>query len=540
MRAAALTIFFLLATTATAQTNSCADPYWQRTLRCVFFPNELPQPNLGSAPQVANGDYTRVFLSNPSVRCTDGTRPLIYVDKAVCTNENGCGVGIRRGDPIESNRWLFSMTGGDSCNGERCAFFYVQPDERGSMGSSANGPMKDLEGIHDPDPARNPVFAAYNRVRVEKCSFDRYMGRSQELGIRATAPNGTPITYDAYHHGFFVMEETFATLEKGLRYRTWTRDDNKPARRRTCCGRGSGDEATVVEEELPPLANAETVLFIGHSNASHGLYHNIDHLAARLPHADVRALFDENFLPSVENEAAFATTAPANSDLYSSIWSGTSSARGETFAYDGAQYHATNDVDKDYAAHGAVHDQSCLDAHAADGTQWRCRDRQHVLFNHVTTPFMVRQDFTDPNREHLDAPNGHWVRWGNTASYSYCPQGTPCEPRFNATEFRARLEKQIQTLLTHAWTRSEVARGVDKTAGPLPTFFAWMPACGQHEGAYSDNPFYDVTIATDATSFTMRTWLEEFMSAPRSGVRRYQIDNALDSGGRRMRSTRCN
>ena len=102
------------------------------------------------------------------VRCTDGTRPLYYVNKAICTDAQGCGNGIRRGDPIESNRWIFTVTGGDSCNGERCAFFYAQPDERGAMGSSTRDPAKDLEGIHDPDPVKNPVFAAYNRVRIEK------------------------------------------------------------------------------------------------------------------------------------------------------------------------------------------------------------------------------------------------------------------------------------------------------------------------------------------------------------------------------------
>jgi hypothetical protein len=151
---------------------------------------------------------------------------------------------------------------------------------------------------------------------------------------------------------------------------------------------------------------------------------------------------------------------------------------------------------------------------------------------------MVRQDFTDPNREHLDAPTGHWVRWGNAASYSYCPDAQPCEPRFNTAEFRARLEKQIETLLAHAWTRSELARGIDKTTAPLPTFYAWMPSCGQHDGAFSD-AFFAVTISTTATSFTMRQWLEDFMAAPRSGVRKYQIDDALDTAGRRMRTSQC-
>jgi hypothetical protein len=549
----ALAALISMTLAASAQpANDCNDPYWKDTLRCALFRNELPQPNLDDVPDVPRGrevpPFTRVFLENPDVRCTDGTRPLLYVDKAVCTNPSGCGAGIERGDPIESNLWLFSMSGGDSCNGERCAFFYAQPDERNFMSSATKPVVKEMEGIHRPDPVNNPVFAAYNRVRVEKCSFDRYMGRSQEAApggaIQGTAPNGTPISFNAYHHGFFIMEEAFEALQDGLRYTTWQRLPGRGVKRRACCGAASGEALSTVREELPPLADAEVVLLIGHSNASHGLYHNADHLAARLAaipgfSADVRALFDENFLPSFENEAAFATTAPAGSDLYNGITTGTSSARGEVFSYDGAVYHATNVVDADYAAHGAVHDASCVEAHTADGTTWKCRDRQHVLFNHITTPFVVRQDVTDPNREHLDVPNGHWVRWGNASSYSYCPDAQPCEPRFSAAEFRARVEKQAQTLLTSFWTRSELARGVDRSAAPLPTYFVWMPDCGQHDGSFSD-AFYAVTIATTATSFSMRQWMEEFMAAPRSGVRRYQIDDALDPSSRRMNTTRCN
>lgn len=532
-RVALAILTFAAWSVSAAPANSCADPHWKDTLRCALFPNEVPQPNVDEIPRGQQVPaYTRVFLDDdPDVRCTDGTMPLIYVDKAVCT-EATCG-SARRGEPIESNRWIFTMTGGDSCFGERCAFFYAQPDERAFMGTSTKGPVRDFEGILDPDPLRNPLFASYNRVRVEKCSFDRYMGRSQEKGIRATLPNGQTISFNAYHHGFFILQETFRKLEQGLRYPTWRRNAaSQKVKRRACCGARGGDQWSSVDERLPALADAEVVLFVGHSNASHGLFHNIDHLAAELPNADVRALFDENFLPGIENEAA-------GKDAYDGVWSGTSSARGEAFSYDGAVHHATNDVDLSYAAHGAAHDLSCVDAHASDNTAWKCQDRQHVLLNHISTPFMVRQDFTDPNREHLDAPNGHWVRWGNAANYSYCPDAQPCEPRFNAAEFRTRLEKQIQTLLTAAWTRSEIARGVDRSGAVQTTMFVWMPACGQHDGAYSDNPFYGATITTSATSFTMRQWLEEFMAAPRSGVRRYQIDGALDPAGRRMATAQC-
>jgi Pectinacetylesterase len=524
MKAVAFALSLIAAGSAFADpANSCSDPYWKDTLRCVFFPDELPQPNLYELPRANTiGKFTRVFLQNPDVRCTDGTRPLMYVDKAV----------------PESNRWIITMSGGDSCNGERCAFFYAQGDERAFMGSSTKGPMRDMDGIHDPDPLKNPIFAGYNRVRIEKCSFDRYMGRSQETAIKATAPNGTAISFDAYHHGFRIMQEALKTLAPGLRYTTWRRKEagSPENRRRACCG-APGNAAAIVEthENLPPLANAEVVLFIGHSNASHGLYHNIDNLAAELAaipgfRGDVRALFDENFLPSVENEAA-------GKDIYDSVWTGNSTARGEPFSYDGERYHATDAVDADFLAHGALLDTSCLQAHPNDA--WKCRDRQHVLFNHIATPFMIRQDFTDPNREHLDAPQGHWIRWGTLGHFSYCPIEEMCPPRFNAAEFRTRLEKQIQTLLTHAWTRSELARGIDKTTGPLPTMYVWMPQCGQHDGSFSDDPFFAVTIATDVAAVTMRQFLEDFMKAPRSGVRRYLIDAATDASGRRMRTTQC-
>lgn len=88
-------------------------------------------------------------------------------------------------------------------------------------------------------------------------------------------------------------------------------------------------------------------------------------------------------------------------------------------------------------------------------------------------------------------------------------------------------------------TRSEIARGVDATPGPMSTFFVWMPECGQHDGSYSDDPFYETTIATSTGSFTMRQWLEEFVTAPRTGVRRYQIDGANDPLGKRMSTTQC-
>ncbi|HEX7830332.1 MAG TPA: pectin acetylesterase-family hydrolase [Thermoanaerobaculia bacterium] len=550
---AAVVAIFSAAASLAAPANVCTDPYWKNTLRCTFSPNTPPQPNIGELPDLPANQpvpaFTRVFLPDPNIRCTDGTAPLIYIDKAVCTNPNGCGAGIERGDPVESNRWIFSVSGGTACAKEQCAALYAEPDERGSMGSSTKPLFKEMNGIHDPDPVANPMFAGYNRVRIEKCTFDRYMGRSADEApggaYTGTGPGGQEVGFNLYYHGFFIIEEALHELQNGLRYTAWTRTPAPGSRRRACCGPSGGPQVTPFTETLPPLADAEVVLFIGHSNASHGLYHNIDHIVALLQampgfDGDVRAMFDANFLPSIENEASFATSAPAGKDAYDGIWSGPTSVRGESFTYDGEEFYETANTAQQYQQYKAVLDASCMDAHTSNNTTWMCKDRQHVLFNHIATPFFAREDFLDPNLEHLDAPLGHLLYWGEPKHYAYCPDSNPCNPRMNAAEYRARIAKQMQTLLNGIYTRSELARGVDKSTLRNPTVFAWMPQCSQHEGSFDDDSFQGATIATEGSaSFSMREWTEEFMNAPRSGVRRYKIDGVNDLSGAAMRTTRC-
>ena len=88
-----------------APANDCLAPTG-KTRRVARRSRPAPQPNFGTTPtNVADiKDFTRVFLNNnPDVRCLDGTRPTIYVDKAV-------------GGP--SNKWIFTVPGGGSCNAQ--------------------------------------------------------------------------------------------------------------------------------------------------------------------------------------------------------------------------------------------------------------------------------------------------------------------------------------------------------------------------------------------------------------------------------------
>jgi hypothetical protein len=547
---------------AQAPPNTCADPYWADTMRCRVFPGQPPQPApLQPAAAADVKDFTRVDLTADwSVRCADGTRPIVYVDPAV-------------GGP--SNRWLITFTGGGACSatdedgdgvfesGGQCAAAYADAGERDEMGTATKPAMKNLgtgatsQGIMKPDPAVNPVFAAFNRVRVEKCSYDRYNGRATHAGVTVTLPGGATGAYTLFNHGRRIAELALDTLRgdaaagTGLAFTTWV---------------AQGGAAVQTSVSLPPLEAAEVVLFVGHSGGAHGLMHNVDALADHLRawpafRGDVRALFDANFIPAIENEAAF--DGVAGGDLYDHRWSGDSAEAG---AYDGAAFFTASWYADQYDAWrrspaaplAETFDRSCVEAHEPAGDAWKCRDRHHVLLNHVATPFFVREDFSDPNREHADGGHGHMPQWGEAAAYPHCAalgetECPPLIPAGNPSPYRDRLETQARTALAGLQARSELALGQD-ASGPAPTFFLWMPDCGAHEGAYDDEHFYEVSAGPPAAAapaaaaaaaaqeaaavrrrlrgtwspppgrMSMRELVEQFMLAPPAGARGYRID----------------
>jgi hypothetical protein len=361
------------------------------------------------------------------------------------------------------------MTGGGACIPEEGATVGVIDDatdctnrydgEAAEMGTAGEPPMKNLgsepggsNGIHSADPVINPEFAGYNRVRIEKCGFDRYNGRAEFPAVNGTLA-GVPLTYDAYQLGWGMMVATLKELLSGLNYTTWTWSGGAPT-----------DIVEDTTATLPPLSDAETILFVGHSGAAHGLMHNIDALVEKLaglgvnPAVDVRALFDANFTGSPENEAAFAddlsTGAPLNGHVFSNHTMGESIAGGAVggspYIYDMAAYYSDPNTTlvKQYDNWQAVFDTSCLSVHSGPDA-YLCRDRKHVLLNHVSTPFFIREDFTDPNKEHTLGGLGHPVQWGEwQTDPALCNWfgGTPCPPLLTIAEHRERLEAQAQAV----------------------------------------------------------------------------------------------
>lgn len=76
---------------------------------------------------------------------------------------------------------------------------------------------------------------------------------------------------------------------------------------------------------------------------------------------------------------------------------------------------------------------------------------------------------------------------------------------------------QAGHFLTGVFSRSELALGTD-TSGPIGSVYLWMPACGFHEGAYSDSQYHVVTMRKGGAQSTYRGFIEDFLVAPATGV----------------------
>ncbi len=528
--------------------NSCSDPYWANTLRCewlAFDPPPQPQPPQPVPPAPASvGDlkaYTRVELANPDIRCVDGTRPILYVDRAV-------------GPP--SNRWLISTTGGEHCtaqdldhdingnfeSGQECVDKYDAQNTL-LMGTAYEPAMNNLSddtgsGILSPNVLINPVFARYNRVRVHKCGFDRHSGRATHEDVAATLPDGgAAITYDLYNHGQLIVREALIALQgsggNGLSFPTWV---------------NVSGAVTPAMQSLPSIAAAEQVVFIGHSAAAHGLYQNADRLADLLREmpgftGDVRVVHDAQFMPAVENEAAFDPAQNADpatiNTLFDQRMSGHTLASGD---YDSYRYHgnALSPFAEDYRAWlgsgeslADVLDASCVAAHIGTNEEWKCVDRFHVRLHHESTSAFLREDYADMNGDHNNAPWGHVMWWGELGVYLHCNgvvdggiedlfPYSPCPPTISVAQNRVRLIVQATHFRDGIFSMAENVLNADPSDDP-GSIFLWMPECGWHTGAYNDDQFYGTSILKNGSLKSYREFLQDFVAAAPTGVLEYRV-----------------
>ncbi|MBC8067756.1 MAG: hypothetical protein IAG13_05425 [Deltaproteobacteria bacterium] len=408
-------------------------------------------PAAGIAPTCASDEY---------IRCIDGTRPTYYLDKAR---------NLANSADITSDTWVFWFQGGGSCSdrdalgaGETCWDDYANPGETGEMGSTGNTRRIAGGGILDPNRAENE-FKRSNRVQIKKCTYDRFTGAAELL----STPNGDGDDIDLYWHGRRTIAAVLSDLEDGAAYK-----------------HGG------VDVVLPPLADAEGVLFSGHSGGSGGVIMNGDWMAEEVlaiaPTAEVRLLVDERFEPSLENEPGFdgGFTVPDdddNGDGVIDIWDhiapttanpGTLPGGG---AYHRGAYRPGGGVAAQQDQWNVSLDASCELALGAGDA--RCRNEFHVLANHVTTPFFVRQALRD----------AHQINGG----YSFADDPTF---RFTEAEYRARVFQQIDSFVEGHHNDSMAATG--EAGIPAPTWALGVFASDTtvHAGDHDAFEFFDVKL----------------------------------------------
>lgn len=145
----------------------------------------LPKCEDGSAgPLCPNG-------SGPTdpIRCTDGTRPVYYVDLST----------------TGSTRWVLrSGKGGQTCSSEDTENCYDEYDGSEADFSTANGALRQFKSFGGiMSNAADNLFRDWNQVWLDKCTADDGLGHRTWPGYTVDPATGDQV--EVYFHGFRVL-----------------------------------------------------------------------------------------------------------------------------------------------------------------------------------------------------------------------------------------------------------------------------------------------------------------------------------------------
>jgi pectinacetylesterase len=397
------------------------------TLYDLYAPPGVPGPG----PRGATSLWRVTLTGGWGARCADGTTPVIYV---------------RKGSGSHANDWIFHIPGGGSGADPNELLHSWTHGEHQELSSRWADESKDDGGIWNGNAA-NP-FHEWNMVSVDKCAMDRFLG-TRHVTLETTQDVDTPAgplpsatEYEMWFQGALIVEDAVQMLK---------------------AGGVSYLDRTGTQVTLPSLADAGTILWTGSSGGSRGALMLADGLRERVfpPNAEVRLVADAGFFPAAELVADLRAHGWASGSIYDG-----------TYGFD-PQTGTSTDVELDTGARAeieawgayAVIDQSCLLTHLSE--QWKCFDEEHVLMNHVATPFFVRQDLYD--RNHLTPC---WqVDWRDDPGDCYFPTATPLQ---DARHHAAAIQYQLGDLARFVADHDEGGL----TAEPV----GFGPRCGQHIG----------------------------------------------------------
>ncbi len=411
-------------------------------------------------------DLVRHWIVSPGVTCNDGTTPAAYVRRAT--------------NVANRDNWIIFLQGGGSCgSGEEClerwqsfqSNYGIQkmstsiPAATWNAWHPAMGAPNGwtLQGANYAVPngivgsgifngaAGNP-FSAWNKVFLNYCSSDSWIGQQPGYATTGTDNLGTPpvlpgtvSSYTIPFQGALIFDALINDLRAGVNY----------------CKPEGGCET------LRSLNQAGTVLLTGSSAGGNGVKHNLDRFRAQQNaingNTEVRGVID-----------AVATPDPG---LYPwPVPPATFTSAQERIE------HEWNDV---YLPMWMARvDDSCLALNTGVVAS-RCGNTTHVLRHHITTPFFQRMDLQDENT--LDNYRGFYPP----------PYGPTMAPRRLAIEVADQL-RQIGDYGTELAPRYPVELA---TIAADPMWISpgvWGPRCTDHVGLDINRVFFSQELPTPA------------------------------------------
>ena len=429
--------------------------------------SDMAAPNLWKVP-----------LAVGSAVCLDYSTPVIYVRAAPANS------------PYR-NDWIVFIQGGGAMQTMDEVLTRWYGGDHGEMSSRWAPPGIGPTGIFS-TAAGNP-FKDFNMVFIHKCSSDRYTGRKSTLATLRSSRQIMGVVPG-------TLMGTWETLPAGYQFEYAFRGHD------IVDGAIDMLATTTVEYDrgaflvaMPSLANARTVLFVGHSGGSRGATMIIDEVAERIrdyaPSADVRLVMDAGFDPAAEsviNGAMYpATSYPTNDPVNNGDPLGT--------VEDASQASASFWNDDG--------DATCM---ANEANPAVCDDVVHVLMNWVETPMFVRQDLADSKH------NKGADQYGNAVPD--CWQ-VLWEPGFNcygdtvdqANAVLAQIE-DLDLMRTNALTHTVLGTSLRASSG-------FFPACGEHEGAHTDAGFLDTLTGVNGNRRTYSAALWNWYLFPNIPIR---------------------
>lgn len=429
-------LLIVVATTFVATSAPAAEPIG-RVLSCG---------RSGEAGGLAGGDdMTRVTVDMkryPSAVCNDGSPAVFYVAPHTRAEDR--------------DKWVIFLQGGGGCRtGDLCARRWCSVDTNFGMDKMTSTTSKpSIRGDGILSPRATNYFGTWNRVLIYYCSSDNWAG-TKSVTLTATNPKGSEsVDYAIEFKGHYIVEAVIDTLRRAGRR-------SRPVRASTLA---SGTSAEVL---LPDLDDATDILFGGSSAGGGGVRNNMDRLAAKLRASNNRC---RSGAPCALDFRAVidATLQPDHSQL---DWAGSEMCARAPYACNYATFYAEEWKTSVTGTWGWVSDESCVAWHAIHqpGTEWKCADDTHLLTNHLTTPFFVRQDLQDEllTGNFVEAGFGTEVEFGELV--------------------RAKLE-ELPTI--DAFAEEGSARGGTRIEAPG----VFGPQCKHHESLARNEAFYNVFV----------------------------------------------